>query len=255
MAHGTAELGGRAGGQLRSGRARAAAAMRIATGNGRRPLRFVDRVDAGRRLASALIDHVDADSVVVGLPRGGVVVAYEVAETLQLPLDVIVVRKLGAPLQRELAVGAVAERSVRVVNGAIQRLAGMSDEEVEDAARRELEEVERRASLYREGRVPISLAQKTVIVVDDGVATGATCQAACESARRADATRVVVALPVGAAESISDLATRADSIVCLETPAGFSSVGEWYVNFGQTSDAEVVALLARAAERGEKGNE
>jgi putative phosphoribosyl transferase len=229
--------------------------MRFPAGNGQRVLRYVDRVDAGRRLAAALEDHVTGDSVVAGLPRGGVVVAFEVAETLDLPLDVIVVRKIGVPLQRELAVGAVAERGVRIVNAMIQRLADMSDDEVERLAAREFVEVERRAALYREGRPPISLADKNVIVVDDGVATGATCQAACESARRAGATRVVIALPVGAAESIDELATSANGIVCLEAPAGFSSVGEWYVDFAQTSDSEVVALLARAAQRGGLGGE
>ncbi len=222
-------------------------------GNGRRPLRFLDRVDAGQRLARSLGPFKSPNTVVAGLPRGGVVVAFEVAETLGLPLDVIIARKIGAPLQRELAIGAVAEGGVRIVNASVQHLAGMSDEELDRAAERELAEVERRAVLYREGREPVLLAEKTVIIVDDGVATGSTCHAACESARRALAARVVIALPVGAAESIDELARIADGVVFLETPAGFSSVGEWYVDFSQTTDAEVIALLARAAARGDAG--
>ena len=154
-------------------------------GNGRQPLRFLDRVDAGRRLARSLGPFRNPNTVVAGLPRGGVVVAFEVAEALGLPLDVIIARKIGAPLQRELAIGAVAEHGVRVFNASVQRLAGMSDEELDLATERELAEVGRRAVLYREGRDPISLAEKTVIIVDDGVATGSTCHAACESARRA----------------------------------------------------------------------
>lgn len=223
--------------------------MTIGTGNGHRTLRFVDRVDAGRRLARALEPYAKPNAVVAGLPRGGVVVAFEVAQSLGLPLDVLVVRKIGAPYQHELAIGAVAERGVCVVHPHVQRLAGMSDEALARATERELAEVDRRALLYREGRVPISFAEKTVLIVDDGVATGSTCQAACASARRAEAARVIVALPVGAAESIDELARIADGVVCLETPVGFTSVGEWFIDFGQTTDAEVVALLARAAER------
>ncbi len=230
------------------------ALVSIGVDNGHRPLRYVDRADAGRRLATALRQYAKPDVVVAGLPRGGVVVAFEVAESLGLPLEVIVARKIGAPLQRELAVGAVAEHDVRVVNAYVQKLAGMSDEAVAREADRELAEVERRASLYREGRAPIPFDGKTVIIVDDGVATGSTCQAACESARRALAARVVLALPVGAEESIQELARIADGVVCLEAPAGFSSVGEFYISFVQTTDAEVVALLARAAAPDEAGN-
>jgi putative phosphoribosyl transferase len=229
--------------------------VRTSAGNGQRVLRFVDRIDAVRRLAKALWPYQAPNTVVAGLPRGGVVVAYEVAGILELPLDVIVARKIGAPMQRELAIGAVAERQVRVLSPFVQRLAGMDDEALARETARQFAEVERRALLYREGRAPVSLAGKTVIIVDDGVATGSTCQAACESARRAEAARVIVALPVGAAESIDELVRLADGVVCLETPSGFSSVGEWYINFGQTTDAEVVALLASAAARGDEGNE
>jgi putative phosphoribosyl transferase len=231
------------------------ALVRIGVGNGHRPLRFVDRADAGRRLATALRPYRKPDAIVAGLPRGGVVVAFEVAESLGLPLEVIVARKIGAPMQRELAVGAVAERDVRVVNPDVQKLAGVTDDAIAQEADRELAEVGRRALLYREGRAPVSFEGKTVIVVDDGVATGSTCQAACESARRALAARVVLALPVGAEESIQELARIADGIVCLETPTGFSSVGECYISFAQTTDSEVVALLARAAKRDERGAE
>jgi putative phosphoribosyl transferase len=227
----------------------------IGTGNGRRTLRFVDRIDAGRRLSIALEPYVKANAVVAGLPRGGVVVACEVAQTFGLPLDVIVVRKIGAPFQHELAIGAVAERGVRVVNPYVRRMVGIDDEALARATERELAEVERRARLYREGRAPVSFEDKTVIIVDDGVATGSTCQAACESARRALAARVIMALPVGAAESIEELVQTADGVVCLETPAGFSSVGEWYIDFAQTSDAQVITLLANAARRADPGSD
>ena len=223
--------------------------MRQGSSNGHRPLRFSDRVDAGRRLAERLVSYRGSDAVVAGLPRGGVPVAFEVATRLGLPLDVIVVRKLGAPFQPELAVGAVGEDRIRVVDERIARLAGITNAEIDENTKVQSNEVERRSLLFRNGNAPISLEGRTVIVVDDGVATGSTCRAACHVARARGARRVVLAVPVGAAESIRELADSADEIVCLSTPHGFGSVGEWYDDFAQTSDAEVTALLRRAAAR------
>jgi len=223
--------------------------MRFGSSNGQRSLRFADRVDAGRRLAERLSAYRGSDAVVAGLPRGGVPVAFEVAMSLGLPLDVIVVRKLGAPFQPELAVGAVGEAGVRVVDERIARLAGITESAIDEDTRVKSDEVERRSLLFRQKRAPISLDGRTVIVVDDGVATGSTCRAACRVARARGARRLVLAVPVGATESIHELADSADEIICLSTPPGFGSVGEWYEDFTQTSDAEVRTLLQEAAAR------
>jgi putative phosphoribosyl transferase len=210
---------------------------------------FADRTDAGRQLAAALEEYRGTDAVVAGLPRGGVPVAFEIAEALELALDVIVVRKLGAPWQPELALGAVGERGVRVLNATLAAAAGIGDDELAAIERREAAEVARRADLFRGRREAVALAGRGVIVVDDGVATGATTRAACEVARAQGATRVVLAVPVAPAESLPELAGAVDELVCLLAPVAFSSVGEWYADFAQTSDAEVIELLGRAARR------
>ncbi len=210
---------------------------------------FIDRTDAGRQLAARLVELRDEDVVVVGLPRGGVPVAAIVAEAIDAPLDVIVVRKLGVPFQPELAMGAVGEGGARVVSRSIVRLAEVSDEELAAIEARERAEVERRADRYREGRARVPLAGRTIVVVDDGIATGATARAACAVARVEGARRVVLAVPVGAPDAIESLADAADEIVCLETPEWFSAVGQWYADFTQVSDEEVVDLLERAAGR------
>jgi predicted phosphoribosyltransferase len=219
--------------------------MRFSTGRPRE--RFTNRTDAGRQLAAALEEYRGTDTVVTGLPRGGVPVAFEIAEALGLALDVIVVRKLGAPWQPELALGAVGENGVRVLNATLAAAAGIGNDELAAIEGRETAEVARRADLFRAGREGVALTGHGVIVVDDGVATGATTRAACQVARAQGATRVVLAVPVAPAGSLRELAGAVDELVCLLAPVGFSSVGEWYADFAQTSDAEVIELLGRAA--------
>jgi len=208
---------------------------------------FADRADAGRRLAERL-EHLRAhgDVVVVGLPRGGVPVAAEVAAALGAPLDVIVVRKLGVPYQPELGMGAIGEGGVRVVNDEIVRLTGVGDDELAAVEARERAELERRAAAFRRGRPRQELAGRTVVVVDDGIATGSTARAACEVARAAGATTVVLATPVAPPAWTERLAGCADDYVCIETPEPFFAIGQFYDDFSQTTDDEVVACLDRA---------
>lgn len=210
---------------------------------------FVDRHDAGRRLGERLrkLPGME-DAVVVGLPRGGVIVAYEVAKALGAPLDVIVVRKLGVPYQPELGFGAIGEGGVRVLNPDVVRLANITRDEMAEVERRERAELERRARRFRGDRKPVDLAGRTVIVVDDGIATGGTARAACQVARAHGASRVVLAVPVGAPETIASMRGDADEVVCLETPEHFYAIGAWYEDFTQASDEDVVERLRRAAE-------
>lgn len=208
---------------------------------------FVDRVDAGRRLASKLQHLRGRDAVVVGLPRGGVPVACEVAMTLHAPLDVILVRKLGVPFQPELGMGALGEDGVRVINEEVVRLAGVTEAELGVVERHERVELERRARRLRGDRPRVALAGRTVVVVDDGLATGSTARAACQVARAEGAARVVVAVPVAPPGWPARLGDDADECVCLETPEPFFAIGPCYVDFSQTSDDEVVACLERAA--------
>ena len=208
---------------------------------------FRDRRDAGRQLAARL-RHLRAEHpIVVGLPRGGVPVAFEVARALDASLDVIVVRKLGVPFQPELGMGAVGEDGVRVLNDELVRLAHVGLAEIAAVEARERREVERRANLYRQGRPMIPLEGRTVIVVDDGIATGGTARAALEVARAHGARRVVLAVPVAPRESVAEMGTIADEVVALETPTPLYAVGEWYVDFSQTSDDEVIRLLQAPA--------
>jgi putative phosphoribosyl transferase len=204
---------------------------------------FRNRRDAGRRLALALASLRDDEPVVVGLPRGGVPVAAEVAEALGAPLDVIVVRKLGVPFQPELGMGAIGEGGVRVLNDEVVRIAGVSPGEVAEVEARERFELERRAQRFRGDRTAVPLAGRTVIVVDDGIATGGTARAAVEVARAHGASRVVLAVPVAPPDTVASMREIADEVVCLATPVAFSAVGQWYEDFTQTSDAEVVRLL------------
>ncbi|MGW5152056.1 phosphoribosyltransferase family protein [Rhodococcus koreensis] len=210
---------------------------------------FLDRRDAGRRLAERLQAFRDENTVVLGLPRGGVPVAYEVARALKAPLDVIVVRKLGVPYQPEFAFGAIGEDGVRVLSDDVVRMAHVTAEELTMVERTQRAELQRRVARFRRARPRIPLTGRTAIIVDDGMATGATARAGCQVARAHGAARVVLAVPVGSHEAIRDLAGEADEVISLEAPRWFDAVGQWYRNFGQTSDDEVCDLLCRATER------
>lgn len=209
------------------------------------PRIFADRADAGRALARALVSFSGAsDAIVLGLPRGGVPVASEIAHALGLPLDVLVVRKLGLPWQPELAMGAIASGGAIVLNKDVLRYASGREDLVEQVKHRELAELERRELEFRGTRPPLPVAGCTAIVVDDGLATGATMEAAVRALRSLGAARVVVAVPVASPEARDRIAPLADEVVCLETPRYFSAVGQWYMDFEQTSDSEVSRLLA-----------
>jgi predicted phosphoribosyltransferase len=211
-------------------------------------LPFRDRTEAGRTLGAKLAGHDwPKDSIVLALPRGGVPVAFEVARTLGLPLDVIVVRKLGVPWQPELAMGAIASGGVRILDHALIRLEGISQEDIDAVAACEEQEAERREQLYRAGRPPLELRNRTVILVDDGLATGSTMLAAVKRAKRLEPSSVIVAAPVASRQACVHLRQVADECVCLAVPEEFGAVGEWYEDFRQTSDAEVRELLSRPA--------
>ncbi len=210
---------------------------------------FLNRDEAGRLLGERLSELALVDPVVLALPRGGVPVAYRVAEALQAPLDVIVVRKLGVPFQPELAMGAIGEDGVRVLEGEVVAAAGVTEAEIRSVEARERAELERRAERYREGRGRVPLPGRTAVVVDDGMATGSTARAACLVARAHGATEIVMAVPVASGHAIHALGTVADDVVALEVPEPFYAVGQWYLRFDQTSDEDVVALLQRAQQR------
>jgi putative phosphoribosyl transferase len=207
-------------------------------------MRFANRREAGRRLGANL-DHLAPEQpVVVGLPRGGMPVAYEVAEALGAPLDVLVVRKLGCPWQPELGVGALGEGGIRLENEPLVRLAGLTGAQLDAMAGREDTELQRRVRRYRGERQPIAVAGRTVIVVDDGLATGFTARAGIEVLRRRGAHRIVLAIPVAPRGTITELRSIADEVVCLHTPSEFWAIGQFYDDFAQTSDEEVASLLA-----------
>jgi putative phosphoribosyl transferase len=207
--------------------------------------RFRDRADAGRRLGEHLVDRRAPDVVVLGLPRGGVPVAAPVAAALGAPLDVIVVRKLGIPYRPEVAMGAIGEGGVRVLDEVLVARAGVSSEEVDAVEQRERATLESRVERFRAGRERLDLTGRTAIIVDDGIATGATATAAAQVARQLGAARVVIAVPVGGADA-ADRIGDADEVVCLLQPPGFQAVGSYYRDFWQTSEDEVAALLAAA---------
>jgi putative phosphoribosyl transferase len=208
---------------------------------------FADRRDAGRELGRRLAGTPARDDVLVlGLPRGGVPVAFEVAAALDAPLDVFIVRKLGVPGYEELAMGAIASGGVRVLNERVVRSLDIDDDVIEAVSRRELAELERRERLYRDGRPPPDIAGRTAVLVDDGLATGATMHAAVRALQRLGAGRIVVAVPVGAPETCAELERHADAVLCIETPEHFGAVGLWYDDFSPTEDDEVCALLGEA---------
>ena len=208
---------------------------------------FADRDDAGRRLAARL-EHLRGEPVVVlGLPRGGVPVAFWVARALGAPLDVIIVRKLGVPFQPELGMGAVGEDGVRVINPEVMQACGVPQDELAAVQAREQAAVEARAARYRSRRPRRRLDGRVAVVVDDGIATGSTARAACQIARALGAERVVLAVPVAPPGWQARIGSDADEMVCVSTPRGFSAIGQFYGRFPQVSDAEVLACLERAA--------
>jgi putative phosphoribosyl transferase len=211
-------------------------------------LLFYDRTDAGRRLAKLLKRRIQGPCIVLAIPRGGVVVGYEVAKELGCPLDVVISRKVGAPAQPELAVGAVAEDGVVFVDEEIAGLVGVSRDYVERRAREELREVRRRAEEYRGGREMPDLSGKTVILVDDGLATGLTMMAAVHMARNKGAEKVVVAVPVSPPETVAKLRRHADEVICLETPTNFYAIGQFYDRFDQLTDEETNSILRKSRE-------
>ena len=205
---------------------------------------FRNRIDAGRRLAEALRPLRGQDVVVLGLPRGGVPVAVEVARALDAPLDVMVVRKLGVPSQPELAMGAIAEGGIRVIDEALIRTARVSKAQLSAVEAAESAELNRRALEFRDGRPRIDLAGRVAVIVDDGVATGSTARAACMAARKQGASRVVLATPVASENAVSDLRDTADEVVVLSVPRRFYAVGQFYVDFRPTSDRDVLTALS-----------
>lgn len=210
---------------------------------------FTDRREAGRELASRLAHYKGRDDLVVlALPRGGVPVAFEVARALGAPMDVFIVRKLGLPGHRELAMGAIASGGVRVLNDDVVRWYGVPESIIDAVAAEEQAELERRAAAYRDGKPPIDLQGRVVLLIDDGLATGSTMKAAVQAVRAYRPSRVVVAVPVGARETCRELGAAADEVVCARTPEPFSAVGQWYRDFSQTTDAEVRALLHETPE-------
>jgi putative phosphoribosyl transferase len=208
---------------------------------------FPDRAAAGRLLAEKLTTYAGRDDVIVlGLPRGGVPVAYEVAQALRVPLDVFIVRKLGVPGFEELAAGAIASGGVRVLNQDVVRALPNADEIIEAITQREAAEVERREQEYRDGRTAPELRDKTVILIDDGLATGATMRAAMAALRKRGVAKIIVAVPVGPPDTCKEFEDEADEVVCATAPEYFQAVGQYYEDFSQTSDEEVRKLLAKA---------
>jgi len=208
---------------------------------------FTNRRQAGRMLAAALGKYVGrSDLLVLALPRGGVPVAYEVARSLRAPLDVFVVRKLGVPGHTELAMGALASGGLCVLNDDVVRSLGIREQDIRNTASAESQELERRERAYRGQRAPVAVAGKTVILIDDGLATGSTMRAAIQALRQRDPARIVAAVPVAALDTCAELSHETDEMVCATTPEPFFAVGRWYEDFSQTSDEEVGALLEAA---------
>ena len=210
--------------------------------------RFRDRVEAGRILAKLLSHYANRPGVLVlGLPRGGVPVAFEVAQGLNVPLDVFVVRKLGVPQQEELAMGAIASGGVRVLNQDVIEMLGIPEEVIDAVAARERRELHRRELAFRDHRPPPEMHGRTIILVDDGIATGATMRAAVKALRQLKAARIVVATPTAAPSTVEEMRPEVDELVAVMTPDDFAGVGQWYEDFAQTTDEEVRDLLQKAS--------
>ncbi len=210
---------------------------------------YADRFEAGRRLAERLMEYANRDDVVVlALPRGGIPVGFEVAQRLNAPLDVFTVRKLGVPSHEELAMGAIASGGIRVLNQDVVAQLQIPEWLIDQVAAAEQQELERREQAYREGRPPISVKDKTIILVDDGLATGASMRAAVQALRLMEPSAIIAAVPVGAPDTCELLRNDADAVVCAVTPENFVAVGRWYEDFSQTTDEEVRELLAQAAQ-------
>lgn len=206
--------------------------------------RFHDRRDAGQALAEALDDYRGtSDTLVLALPRGGVPVAWEIAQALDAELDILVVRKLGVPWQPEVAMGAIAGNGVRVLHEDMIRALHIPEDDIETIARSETRELERRETAYRGDRPPLRIEGRHIILVDDGLATGATMKAAVQALRQQQPAHIVVAVPVAPPDTANDIAALADEVICLLKPANFAAVGQWYERFDQTSDEEVRSLL------------
>jgi predicted phosphoribosyltransferase len=206
---------------------------------------FHDRIDAGKQLAAKLIHLRDESPVVLGLPRGGVVVGDPIAGELECPLDIIVVRKLGAPSHQELGIGAIAEHDVKVVNDELIEYLRVSEADLRAVEERERDELRRRVERYRRGKPEIDLGGRAAIIVDDGLATGYTARAAIHAARVRKAAKIVLAVPVGAEDTVQTLRALADDVVAISVPRDLRAVGYWYRDFAQTSDREVLTLLAQ----------
>jgi len=218
------------------------------------PRPFTDRREAGVELAAGLQQYNAAGNLVVlALPRGGVPVAYEVARALSAPLDVFLVRKLGVPGHEELAMGAIATGGVRVLNTDVVGWYGIPPEMIDAVARQEEAELQRRERAYRDQRPPVAVAGRTMVLIDDGLATGSTMKAAVQAVRTQDPARIVVAVPVGAPDTCRELQSLADEVVCVKMPESFRAVGLWYRDFAQTTDDEVRQLLQLAAAPVESG--
>lgn len=208
---------------------------------------FRDRRDAGKKLAQKLMTYAGrTDVIVLALPRGGVPVAYEVALALRAPLDIFIVRKLGLPGHEELAIGAIASGSARVLNKDIIQYLNISDEAIDAIAQRELQELERRERAYRGNRPPLNVENRTIILIDDGLATGASMRAAVAGLRAQNPAHIVVAVPTAAPETCEALEPEVDQMICATTPEPFYGVSRWYEDFSQTTDEEVKTLLAEA---------
>lgn len=212
------------------------------------PIKYRNRAEAGRLLSQKLAEYAHhPNAIVLGLPRGGSIVAYEVAAALSLPLDIFLVRKLGSPRQKELAMGAIASGGIQVLNRSVIRAVGISDAEIERAARAERRALEQRERFYREDSSGLEVRGKVVLVIDDGLATGASMRAAVHALRQGQPESIVAGAPVGSKEACAELGREADRVVCAEMPEPFIAAGMWYRDFSQTTDEEVRESLRRAA--------